>query len=194
MSIAEKCTADFLTRVRVLLALGMALWLVACASSQRVKEDTPPPSHDPWNATALLSVLWMQDSAEYEAIAWQTYHSARRQLELSFATGSVPDPDRPPAVILDIDETVLLNTPFAAWLLLEGKRFDVADWTVWCKQEAADAVPGSVEFVQYLGKLGIHIVYITNRSLDVATATRGNLSRLGLTPNPDPDSGNVTYY
>ena len=66
----------------------------------------------------LNAVLWVQSAAEYRASALQTYRAAEasmiRALQDKSWTAAIeqrrPVPDLPPAVILDLDETVLDNS------------------------------------------------------------------------------------
>ena len=89
------------------------------------------PGHSILNAT-----LWVQSSAEYRAAAMQTFAAARRALDEALAdpsrVGAIEetneDPAQPPAIILDVDETVLDNTPFEARVIQHGhdlRRDDV---------------------------------------------------------------------
>jgi acid phosphatase len=92
----------------------LLLLFAACASTTTT--STPcNPGHTILNAT-----LWVQSSAEYRAAATQTFAAARRALDEALAdparVGALEemneDPSQPPAVIVDVDETVLDNTPF----------------------------------------------------------------------------------
>jgi len=130
---------------------------------------------DPGEAL-LNSTLWVQRAAEYRASALQTYAIARQILDAGGAAGSSP-----PAVILDLDETVLDNSRFAARQLVQGKTFTFGEeWTAWVNESAASAVPGAVEFLQYAQSRGVTPVYITNRTTIHKAPTLVNLQKLGL--------------
>ncbi|HEX6097591.1 MAG TPA: HAD family acid phosphatase [Thermoanaerobaculia bacterium] len=125
----------------------------------------------------LNPTLWTQSSAEYRAAALQTYTAARNALDDALATPS----SRPRAVILDLDETALDNSRFAARMLAEGKPFSFgSDWSAWVAESAADAIPGAQEFLAYARSRGVTPVYITNRTTDMEAATRANLQKLGF--------------
>lgn len=121
--------------------------------------------------------LWMQSSAEYRASAMQTYAIATQLLDTALREPS----SRPRAVILDLDETVLDNSRFAARMIAAGKPFSFgSDWSAWVSESASDAVPGAREFLVYAKSRGVTPVYITNRTTDMESATRANLQRLGV--------------
>jgi acid phosphatase len=85
-----------------------------------------------------------------------------------------------PAVILDIDETVLDNSPYQARVVKGGGEFNEADWAAWCKEAQARALPGAVEFTQFAAKHGIAVIYISNRAKDLDEATLANLRQAGF--------------
>lgn len=157
------------------LALALALTLFNCTTA------TKPVSSPPCNpGTSILNAtLWMQSSAEYRAAALQTYASARRALDAALAdpAGSA----LPPAIILDLDETALDNTPYAARSIRKGKTFLFDDdWETWVAESAAEAVPGATEFLVYAKSRGVTPFYITSRGTEEQAATRANLVRLGF--------------
>lgn len=179
-----------------------ALLLSACATSQHHApaantnnvESTPlavavtSPSNyatDNLNATA-----WVQTSIGHDAIFMQTYRSARQQLATALADPSwnalVPDdrvddnPNQAAAVILDIDETVLDNSPYQARLVRSGTSYDDATWANWVREESARALPGAVEFTQYAASHGVQVFYLSNRDQSLAEATLANLRKVGF--------------
>src|SRR6266540_461617 len=59
------------------------------------------------------AVLWTQSSAEYRALAYQTFTLARLRLDQDLRSyGAKRGPLRLPAVIVDVDEMVLDNTRY----------------------------------------------------------------------------------
>ncbi|NBB80297.1 MAG: hypothetical protein GVY36_12785 [Verrucomicrobia bacterium] len=93
-----------------------------------------------------------------------------------------------PAIIVDIDETVLDNSPYQARLIQTGDSFDPKTWAEWCELAEADAVPGSLAFLQAADALGVTIFYITNRDAPSEAATRKNLKALGFPLANDCDT------
>ncbi|HUN02641.1 MAG TPA: HAD family acid phosphatase, partial [Niabella sp.] len=65
----------------------------------------------------LWSSLFIQSSAEYDALCYQAYNFAKISLNEALKTPSA----KPLAVVTDIDETVLDNSPYAVHRALEGK-------------------------------------------------------------------------
>src|SRR5690349_16454793 len=62
------------------------------------------------NEYQVGAILWTQSSAEYRALAYQAFSLARLRLDQARAVRSA----KPPAVVVDIDETVLDNSRFQA--------------------------------------------------------------------------------
>jgi acid phosphatase len=94
----------------------------------------------------------------------------------------------PPAVILDVDETVLDNSAYEAQLILENTRFVTETWQEWCRKEQALPIPGAIEFTRYAAERGVEVIYLTNRRYEVEEATRKNLEKFGFPLNPDEDT------
>ncbi len=147
----------------------IAFSLLACATRQPCN-----PALALVNATA-----YAQTAAEYQAAARQTYAAARLALDRALAqpeSGSLP-----PAIILDLDETVLDNSRYAVQSIQRGETFQFDDqWTAWVSQSAADAIPGAAEFLSYAASRGVALFYITNRTADMDAATRRNLERFAI--------------
>lgn len=132
---------------------------------------------------------WMQHSAEYDALATSVYYSAISHLpqavEDSFWTAA-PHHQKmdfyklPPAVILDVDATVLDNSAYFARKIEENSNVDTGDWHHWVKQTEARPVPGGPEFTRIASRLGVTVFYVTNRDVSVEEATRKNLAELGF--------------
>jgi 5'-nucleotidase (lipoprotein e(P4) family) len=166
---------------QVLLTLA-TLSLLACATTP--PSTAPAPVCNPGHSI-LSATLWTQHAAEYRAVALQTYANARMALdrELASAAGGLP-----PAVILDLDETTLDNTPFEARVIRAGKTYDSASWKAWTAEGGAPAVPGALEFLKYAQSRGVRPFYVTNRDLDEEAGTRRNLETLGFPLDPGIDT------
>lgn len=131
---------------------------------------------DPGEAL-LNATLWVQFAAEYRASALQSYAVARQTLDDALLQSST----LPPAVVLDLDETVFDNSRFAARQLAQGKTFTFGDdWTAFVNESSSDAVPGAVEFLRYAESRGVRPIYITNRTSFHKAATLENLRKLGI--------------
>ncbi len=98
------------------------------------------------------------------------------------APGFVRCGDRPPAVVFDVDETVLLNLGYEYQDAASGKPYDQARWERWEQTGAARVapVPGAVEALAALRKAGVTVIFNTNRSAANAAWTVDALRRAGL--------------
>ena len=150
--------------------------------------------HDNMNAT-----LWYQTSAEFKASAIQTYQTAALQLPHAIADKNwtaLPNQTHnyqqlPLAIIVDIDETILDNSPTAAQSVLLNAGYDPKRWDQWVALAAAKAVPGAVAFVNKAEAAGVKVLYISNRecekragsneSCPQKTDTLRNLKAVGIT-------------
>jgi acid phosphatase len=166
------------------------------ANSMAPVDRTPqlvgPAANDNLNAVA-----WTQTAIEHDLIYLQTYRNARAQLlaalddpqwdALASNDRAAPSHGLAPAVVLDIDETVLDNSPYQARVVRSGGQFNEADWRAWCNEEAARAMPGAVAFTQFAASHGIAVIYISNRDKVLDQATLANLRKVGL-PVSGPDA------
>lgn len=154
------------------------------------KSDKPAPPPVAKNNN-LNAVLWVQTSAEYKAITRQTYASAQAMLPeaikdkkwTALVPGEYNEADLrrlKPAVIVDVDETVLDNSPFQATLIENDSLFDPKSWDAWTKRREARAVPGAVEFARAANDQGVQVIYVTNRNASQEEDTRSNLLALGF--------------
>jgi 5'-nucleotidase (lipoprotein e(P4) family) len=112
------------------------------------------------NEPLLLSVLWYQKSAEMKAIYLQSYNIAGMSLEQKL---SGRKSSKPAAVILDIDETVLDNSPVEVAQISGNLPFSDSLWLSWVVREEAGVLPGAAEFLNFAKSKGVEIFYVTNR-------------------------------
>lgn len=126
----------------------------------------------------IMSVLWFQKSAEMRALFLQGYNIASERLAEAAAAGKG---GRPLAVVADLDETILDNSPYEAWQIHTGKGFSDANWKVWTDRAEAKALPGALEFTRLAESLGVEMFYVSNRSVEDAFGTTlENLRNLGF--------------
>lgn len=128
---------------------------------------------------AILPILYQQRAAEYKALCFQAYNLARLNLDAALGT---KNKHLKYAIITDLDETALDNSPFNAGLYLVDTVASSQRFHDWWLSGKARAVPGSVDFFKYAYSKNIDIYYVTGRpaDADVLTATRENMSRLGF--------------
>jgi 5'-nucleotidase (lipoprotein e(P4) family) len=123
--------------------------------------------------------MYQQKAAEYRALCYQAYNIARLRID-TYKTSV----NKPLAIITDIDETILDNSPYAAYRGLQGKDYESASWYEWTDKSAADTMPGAGSFLKYAAARGIEIFYVTNREQRERISTLKNLQRFAL-PNAD---------
>jgi 5'-nucleotidase (lipoprotein e(P4) family) len=129
------------------------------------------------NEQLVMATLWMQTSAEYRALCYQTFNLARLNLQafLSYYKG-----EKPVAVIVDADETVIDNSAYEAFLIGKDFGYSSKTWTPWMAAAQAEAIPGALEFLTYAKDKGVEIFYVTNRKMVGYEGTAKNLTALGF--------------
>jgi 5'-nucleotidase (lipoprotein e(P4) family) len=121
------------------------------------------------------AVVWMQNSGEYEALCYQAFNAAKKAVDQAKQTQT-----QRWAVVVDLDETMIDNSPYAAWLLLNQTSYQPATWDAWCEAAEAPAIPGAYDFAQHVVAQGGKLFYVSNRSHDTFDATQKNLRQLGF--------------
>lgn len=134
------------------------------------------------NEFMVLGVLYHQQSAEYRALCYQAYNTGRMMLDKDLADKQV---DKHRIIVLDVDETVLDNSPYQAECILENINYPTR-WDEWCQQASAEPVPGSLDFLNYAKGYGVSIFYVTNRKDHLKEVTIKNLQKQGF-PNADAE-------
>ncbi len=137
------------------------------------------------NEYQVGATLWMQKAAEFRAISYQTFNLARWQLDADLDKKNVKklpkaERKRPRAIVVDIDETVLDNSPSQAKHIRERVAFNSKDWYAWGEMRKAKAIPGAVEFLNYAVSRGVKIFYVSNRDEVQKQATIDNLKNVGF--------------
>jgi 5'-nucleotidase (lipoprotein e(P4) family) len=154
--------------------IRIGTWVaVFCSSLTLAFAASVGPTYENLNA-----VLWVQTSVEYQASAAQTYHSAElallRGLNNPHWTAALEQNANfeilPPAVILDLDETVLDNSVFRARLVATGQQYTPAAWAKWVNEQSAGLIPGAMHFLQFAHANRVATLYITNRTCDPSKA------------------------
>ena len=131
------------------------------------------------NDELMMAVGWMQNSAEYRELCYQAYNVALFQVKQAVAQHQ--QGDKPLAIVLDADETVLDNSAFEAGLIDTDSAYSTKTWTEWCAAGEALAMPGATDFLQAVDQLGVQIFYVTNRSMDTQyEGSARNMKELGF--------------
>ena len=163
------------------------LFLTACSSTKKVSTTTNTAIPVNGNTSIandgkVWASLWQQRAAEYKALCFQAYNIARQRVD----EGVKRVGTKPLAIVTDIDETLLDNSPYDAKRGLQNLDYDDKTWKEWADKGKADTVPGAPAFLKYAASKGITIFYITNRNENERAATLYNLQRYGL-PNTNDE-------
>ena len=190
----------------------LAITLAGCAAAPKPVPQAPalaaPCGGKPtFAAGGERATLWLRHSVEFRAASEILYRAAAAALREGLADPKwTAEPTQtgdlsalPPAVVMDIDETVLDNSAQQARMTLEPictvEEFD-ALWDAWLQERAAPAIPGAAEFIRAARAMNdpqgrpVQVFFITNRECvarsgsDAACAqqqdTAANLRALGL--------------
>jgi acid phosphatase len=143
----------------------------------------PAGTHESVNAT-----LWSLTAPEFHAGATQAYRAATDSLDAALEdprwTAALEQEgnyaDLPPAVMMDIDQTILDNSIYNARIVTEYGEYTQETFSAWCKEVAAAAIPGAVEFIDYAGSRGVTVIYYSRRIEPLRECTTKNMEALGI--------------
>ena len=159
-----------------------AVLLAAISFYSALAQTTVPAADLDYQVAA---VLYMQKAAEYRALTYQAFNIARHRLDEDFDKKSLrrlPKTERksPRAIVVDIDETVLDNSPSQALGIRTGRPYNQKDWYAWGEMRKAKAVPGALDFLNYAVSKGVKVFYVSNRDEVQKAATIDNLIKAGF--------------
>lgn len=152
--------------------LWIALVCMMSCSSSRVAESSTQsaPVAVPGK---LFATIFQEKAAEYRALCYQAYNVAMWRVDqYKKESGALP-----PAIMTDVDETVLSNATYQAQQTLAGKDYDPESWYAWTASGTADTVPGALQFLRYAAARGFAIFYVTNRKENERAGTLANLQK-----------------
>ncbi len=151
--------------------LIVLLIFAGCAPVQKL------PANNEADAAVVHGKIWasafQQRAAEYRALCYQAYNIARLRLDEIVKAS----PTKPRAIVTDIDETVLDNSPYAVLRGLQGLDYSLSTWHEWTALGQADTLPGAFDFFTYAASKGIEVYYITNRDEAERKGTLDNLKK-----------------
>lgn len=156
------------TRILKFFFITILLFSFACQKENESKNS----SDNLLNATA-----WYQQSAEMRACYIQAFKMAKIQMKENLRASK---DTRPKAVIVDIDETVLDNSPYEVHLIKNNLVNSSKLWTEWVKMKSAKALPGALEFALFAKQNNVEVYYISNRSVKNYLPTLNNLLKEGF--------------
>ena len=170
---------------------------VPISESQTARPEPNPSATDMQEDQdhLILATLWYQKSAEMRALYYQCFRNAETALRenLALQGSRMPAADspvtkdtapeeaqKPAAVVLDIDETLLDNSPYQGWQVIEKKAFNNDDWFRWVELSRARPLPGAVQFTRYADSLGVEVFYVSNRTVQEMGPTIQNMTEWGF--------------
>ena len=176
-----RSTRNYIYALVLVVCSSTATYFVSSSSAQPAAKAAPSADME-YSAGATL---WMQKAGEYRALAYQAYNVARWQLDQDLAGKNkhdIPKQERkrPRAVMVDIDETVLDNSPEQARRIVSMQAFDTPNWYAWGEMRKAKAIPGAVEFLNYAVSKGVKVFFVSNRDEVQKQATMDNLKSVGF--------------
>ena len=185
-------------KILSLLAVAItAISMTGCSNLYSKSEDKVTLTYDELVAREnMMATNWYQTSGEARALYLQGYNIATQRLKEYLKTPHT----KPYSIVLDLDETVLDNSPYQAENIILGRGYDSKSWDEWVNMKKAKAVPGAKEFLQFADKNGVKIYYISDRAESQLEATIENLRAEGipvqandsvLLKNKDDKSGKV---
>lgn len=203
-------------------AAGAALlaFAVAMAGCAATPASAPPSAPAPcggkptFAAGGERATLWLRQSAEFRAASEIIYRAAEAALREGLADPRwSAEPAQSgdlstlaPAVVMDIDETVLDNSAPQARMMLDGTCFENFEqaWDAWLAERSAPAIPGADGFIRAARAMTdpqgrpVRVFFVTNRECRPRRGgsagcpqqddTAANLRALGLdAPTLDED-------
>lgn len=155
-----------------------------------VTPSAPPPT-----------MQWLYGSGEAGASSIQAYHAMRDHVlgvvkkrprdSVVLAEGStlaaprfVPCGNKPFAVVLDVDETALLNLGYEYDESSTARSYDARVWDAWEKTgvDAVVPVPGALTALRAMREAEVTVVFNSNRLAENATFTAAAINGAGLGP------------
>lgn len=125
----------------------------------------------------VLATLWQQNSGEVKALRYEAYNSGMNYVDKLVKEKT----DKPYAVTLDIDETIIDNSPHAGYEIKHNELYSKENFGEWIQKADAKAIDGAKEFTDYAKSKGFEVFYVSNRSEEKELdATIKNMKDLGF--------------
>lgn len=189
--ILQRVKDIMLALLRSFLAI-LILFLPALLNAQSVVEEAPTTVPDLHRVQQ--SLIRYHDSGQYEHEIQVAVDKAQKHLKALIAQ----KPQRPLAIVLDIDEAALSN-----WQEIEEMQFhyDKSHWLHWEKSAQAPAIKPILKLYHYALENHVNVFFITGREESVRKVTEDNLNKVGynaysaiyFTPENNPYK-NSAYY
>lgn len=150
------------------ILLSISILFVGCTIADKNKELS--------QEHLVFSTIWFQKSPEAKALFYQAFNIAKeRVVEFSQVEG-----EKPKAVVVDLDETMIDNSPFQGKMVEKGKPYSPEFWAEWTELSQAKATPGAKDFTLFCDSIGVEVIYLSNRRTTELEWTMRNLDSLGF--------------
>ena len=161
------------------------------AESPKISQESLTATKADLASAERFALLWMRSSAEYRALCYQGYNAA--ESAINKAIKEHKNHEKPLAIILDCDETVVDNTKGMSESMLNGNgHFDAPWWRAWLVKGKGLAMPGATKFLQDTHKKGVEIFYVTGRAEKYSKKeSTNNLIQIGF---PQVDETHLLMY
>lgn len=164
------------------LSALMASFLAGAGPGLAAEATSVLPNDD------LDATLWDQTSVEAKAASIGEYALGRFRLNQALADRKwTADPQQtgryrrlPPAVVLDIDDTVLNTSAYQAWTVVHGTDYSDKTWADYVAAEKDVPIAGAIPFLNYAARRGVTIFYVTNRDVSLKGPTEEEMKKLGF--------------
>ena len=133
------------------------------------------------NEQLVMATLWVQASAEFRALCYQSFNLAKMNLDTFLASYSG---SKKVAISVDVDETLIDNSAYEAFLIGNNFGYSSKTWGPWQAAGQATAYPGAHDFLNYCKSKGVEVFYITNIKMKYYDHASKKLAALGF-PNID---------
>jgi len=157
----------------MLLAGSTTAAIIACSVTKAECTEVNEHQDKDLCNNLLWAVAWKQTSAEYFALCYQAYNLAKMRIDHSLHKKALQENtlakrrtnNKPLAVIVDMDETVLHASSYWGHLVKNNKDFfNDAIWDEWIPKNLATAVPGAIDFLNYCQQQSVAVFYVTSRN------------------------------
>ncbi len=162
-----------LAGVLALFSFSSCVIAFKTGDSKNYTTSTPTKAGSETLGGKLFTSAWIQRSAEYKALCEQSYALAKLRLDEAIKNKGT----KPLAIVTDIDETILDNTPNSVYQALRGEDYTDRSWDEWCERAEAIPMEGALDFFRYADSRGVRIFYISNRNETNRAGTIKNLRR-----------------
>nr|WP_051522612.1 HAD family acid phosphatase [Porphyromonas cangingivalis] len=142
----------------IVLLLGMTS-MTSCALFQRQSQNDAEISNMPF--AKLYTSVWMQRAAEYKALCYQAFNVA--ETHLMKEVKDTKNKKRKLAIITDIDETFLDNSPNSVFQARKNELYQDEEWHRWCAMASADTIPGARLLQEGCGSGGRDLLHLESQ-------------------------------